>query len=160
VLANAATGSPDAVPSLLDLVQAKSKLPSWMTAPVDIDATTKTREVALAERPTEREPIRWVSWQDKSRGTAMPTTPGSPFVQSLFNSPAPVPLIKDPYDVLQNTIVFSKEFLRKYFLLWYWASYTALRGFGFEFAAALFVALICMVIGCLTYGVVKAQDES
>jgi len=159
VLANAATGSPDAVPSLLDLVQAKSKLPSWMTAPVDIDATTKTREVALAQRPTEREPVRWVSWQDKNRD-ALPTTPGSSFVQSLFNSPAPVPLIKDPYDVLQNTLVFSKEFLRKYFLLWYWASYTALRGFGFEFAAALFVALICMVIGCLTYGVVKAQDES
>ena len=162
VLANAATGSPDAVPSLLDLVQAKSKLPSWMTAPVDIDATTKTREVALAERPTERQPVRWVSWQEKQRGASMPTTPGSPFVQSLFNSPtpAPVPLIKDPHDVMHNSLVFSKEFLRKYFLLWYWASYTALRGFGFDFVVALFVALVCMAIGCLTYGIVKAQDES
>lgn len=161
VLANAATGSPDAVPSLLDLVQAKSKLPSWMTAPVDIDATTKTREVALAQRPTEREPVRWVSWQEKNRG-ALPTTPGSPFVQSLFNSPASasVPLIKDPYDVTRNAVVFSKEFVRKYFLLWYWASYTALRGFGFDFVVALFAAMVCMVIGGLTYGVVKAQDEA
>ena len=162
VLANAATGSPDEVPSLLDLVQAKSKLPSWMTAPVDIDATTKTREVVLAERPTEREPVRWVSWQEKSRGAALPSTPASPFVQSVFSQPAtpPIPLIKDPHDVMANAIVFAKEFLRKYFLLWYWFSYTALRGLGLDFVAALFAALVCMVIGCFTYGIVKAKDES
>lgn len=166
VLANAATGSPDEVPSLLDLVQVKSKLPSWMTAPADIDATTKTREVVLAERPTEREPVRWVSWQEKSRGSSMPTTPGSPFLQSVFSSPTPapdplipVPLIKDPYDVMRNSVVFSKDFLRKYFLLWYWASYTALRGFGSDFGVALLAALVCMLIGCLTYGIVKAKDE-
>jgi hypothetical protein len=160
-LASAATGAPDEVPSLLDLVQVKSKLPSWMTAPVDIDATTKTREVAL-ERPSEREPVRWVSWQEKNRGASMPTTPGSPFLQSVFSSPAapPVPLIKDPHDVMVNTVVFSKEFLRKYFLLWYWASYTALRGLGFDFGVALLLALICMVLGCITYGIVKAKDES
>jgi len=162
VLAGAATGAPDEVPSLLDLVQAKSKLPSWMTAPVDIDATTKTREVVLAERPTEREPVRWVSWQEKSRGTPLPTTPGSPFLQSVFSSPtpAPIPLIKDPNDIIANTVIFSKEFLRKYFLLWYWASYTALRGLGLDFGIALFAALICMLIGCLAYGGVKAEEES
>lgn len=162
VLANAATGSPDEVPSLLDLVQAKSKLPSWMTAPVNIDATTKTREVVLAERPTEREPIRWVSWQEKSRGTPLPTTPGSPFLQSVFSTPtpAPIPLIKDPHDIMTNAVIFSKEFLRKYFLLWYWASYTALRGLGVDFGVALVGALICMVIGCLAYGGVKAEEES
>ena len=163
VLANGAMGPPDAVPSLLDLAQAKSKLPSWMTAPVDIDATTKTREVALAERPVEREPVRWVSWQDKGRaGAATPTTPGSPIVQSLFSSPqaAPISPIKDPHDVIGNALIFSKEFMRKYFLLWYWASYTVLRGFGFDFGIALFGALICMVIGCLAYGCVKAEEES
>ena len=162
VLASAATGSPDEVPSLLDLVQAKSKLPSWMTAPVDIDATTKTREVVLAERPTEREPVRWVSWQEKNRGTPLPTTPSSPFVQSVFSSPAaaPIPLIKDPNDIIANTVIFSKEFLRKYFLLWYWASYTALRGLGLDFGVALLAALFCMVIGCLAYGGVKAEEES
>ena len=163
VLANGATGSPNDVPSLLDLVQAKTKLPSWMTAPANIDATTKTREVALAERPAEREPVRWVSWQEKSRGgAAMPSTPGSPFVQSLFSTPAPAPLspIKDPHDVMGNAIIFSKEFMRKYFLLWYWASFTVLRGFGFDFGIALLFALICMVIGGLAYGCVKAAEES
>jgi serine/threonine protein kinase len=165
VLANGATGAPDQVPSLLDLVQAKSKLPTWMTAPVDLDATTKTREVVLAKPRTEREPIRWVSWQEKSRGPAMPTTPGSPFLQSVFSSPAQAPAsaapaIKDPHDLMSNTYVFSKEFVRKYFLLWYWASYMAIRGFGFEFDIALGVALICMLIGCVTYGIVKAREES
>ena len=92
----------------------------------------------------------------------MPTTPGSPFVQSLFSTPAPaaIPLIKDPYDVMGNAIVYSKEFMRKYFLLWYWASYTVMRGFGFDFGISLFGALICMVVGCFTYGVVKAREEA
>lgn len=165
VLENGATGAPDQVPSVLDLVQVKSKLPSWMTAPADIEATPKTREVVLAERPSQREPVRWVSWQEKSRGPSMPTTPGSPFLQSVFSAPqaAPVssaPVIKDPHDVMGNSIVFSKEFVRKYFLLWYWASYTAMRGFGFDFAVALFGGLVCMIIGCFTYGVVKAREES
>ena len=164
VLSTAATGLPDQAPSVLDLVQAKSsKLPSWMTAPVDIEATTKTREVATQVR-SDREPVRWVSWQEKSRGVSMPKTPASPFLQSVFSSsqaaPPVVPLIKDPHDVMGNAIVFSKEFMRKYFLLWYWASYTAMRGFGFDFPIALFAALACMIIGCFTYGVVKAREES
>ena len=163
VLANAATGSPDEVPCLLDLVQAKSKLPSWMTAPVDLDGTTKTREVAM-QAPVQRDPIRWVSWQEKSRRKSTPMTPGSPFYQSVFSpaaAPVPqVPLITDPYDVTGNTMVFAKEFVRKYFLLWYWAGYTALRGFGFAFPTSLFVALICMFIGCITYGCIKAREEA
>jgi hypothetical protein len=164
VLANGATGAPDQVPSVLDMVQAKSKLPTWMTAPVDLDATTKTREVVLAEPRAERDPIRWVSWQEKSRGPSMPTTPGSPFLQSVFSAPAPAPApispIKDPHDLMGNTYIYGKEFVRKYFLLWYWASYTALRGFGFEFDVTLFAALVCMLIGCATYGIVKAREES
>src|SRR6185503_13918475 len=135
--------------------------------PADIDATAKTREVVLAEPRSEREPIRWVSWQEKSRGASMPTTPGSPFLQSVFSSPpsaataGPVrPLITDPHDVMGNAVVFSKEFVRKYFLLWYWAGYTVMRGFGFDFGVALFAALVCMIIGCLTYGYVKAREES
>ena len=163
VLANAATGSPDEVPCLLDLVQTKSRLPSWMTAPVNLDGTTKTREVAM-QAPAQRDPIRWVSWQEKSRGRSTPMTPGSPFYQSVFSpaaAPAPpqVPLITDPYDVTGNTMVFAKEFVRKYFLLWYWASYTVFRGIGFAFPTSLFVALICMFIGCVTYGFIKAREE-
>src|SRR5215217_1090231 len=110
VLANSATGAPDQVPSLLDLVQAKSKLPTWMTAPADLDATTKTREVISTEPRREREPLRWVSWQEKSRRPSMPSTPGSPFLQSVFSSPpqgaAPSgPLITDPHDVMGNAVV-------------------------------------------------------
>jgi hypothetical protein len=163
VLANAASGAPGEVPSLLDLVEAKSKLPTWMTAPAGIDATTKTREVAM-QAPSEKEPVRWVAWQEKSRGRAMPSTPGSPFVQSLFSANAPatgaVSLITDPHDVTHNAWTFSKEFVRKYFLLWFWASYTVLRGFGFDFGVAIFAALVCMVLGCITFGLVRAIDES
>ena len=46
ILATAAAGPPDAVPHLLDLVQATpSRLPTWMTAPANIEPTLQTREV-------------------------------------------------------------------------------------------------------------------
>jgi len=61
---------------------------------------------------------------------------------------------------MSNAFTFSKEFMRKYFLLWYWASYMAMRGFGFEFDIALFAAFICMLVSCLAYGLVKAREES
>ena len=118
------------------------------------------------QAPAERKPIRWVSWQEKSRGRSMPSTPGSPFLQSVFISPVPPPapapvlVIKDPYDVVGNTMVFGKEFVRKYFLLWYWASYTALRALGLDFGVTLFAALICMFVGCISYGCVKAREAS
>lgn len=115
------------------------------------------------QAPSEREPVRWVAWQDKQqRGPSMPSTPGSPFVQSVFStpaSPAKSP-ITDPHDIDRNAIIFSKEFMRKYFLIWYWASYTLFRGIGFDFGVSLFVALICMIIGCVTFGIVRALDES
>jgi predicted Ser/Thr protein kinase len=159
-LAGAAVGPPENVPSLLDLVQAKSTLPGWMTAPADLDAKTKTREVAAP--PPDGRTIRWIPWQDKNRSsTTVPSTPASSTVQTLFGgSPASPVIIKDPQDVLRNTFIFSKEFLRRYFLAWYWGAYLLLKFMGFSFALSLFVGLFCMAIACLTFGVVKAIEES
>ncbi|HEX6718815.1 MAG TPA: hypothetical protein VF088_17040 [Pyrinomonadaceae bacterium] len=161
VLASAATGSPDEVPSVLDLVKTKSNLPSWMTAPVDIDATTKTREVVPAESPSERRAVRWIPWQEKTRGPSVPTTPSSPHVHSLFSgsaAPAPAAVITDPHDILQNTFVFSKQFMRRYFLTWFWGTYILLHFVGFE--AAFLVALVCIAVGCLVFGIFRAWSES
>ena len=162
VLAEAATGSPNEVPSILDLVKTKTTLPGWMTAPADIDATLKTREVVSATPPESRA-IRWIPWQDKPRGASVPSTPGSATVQSLFSSTPPPPLqttVTDPQDVLGNTITFSKEFVRKYFLVWYWGAYILLKFLGFGFFLSVFAALVCLALGCLTFGFVRAIDES
>jgi len=45
---------PGAVPYLLDLVNVKSSLPSWMKVPLDLEAKTKTREVIQAEPTAHR----------------------------------------------------------------------------------------------------------
>lgn len=162
VLASSATGQPTDVPCLLDLVTTKSTLPTWMTAPVDLDATTKTREVISTELPADRRSVRWVRWQERNRETPLPATPSSSMLTSIFNAGTtpPVPAVRDPNDVWRNTIFFSKEFLRKYFLLWYWAAFLLLNFLGIHFFLGIFVTLACLTIGCFTYGFVRAFDES
>jgi len=161
VLANAANGSPDEVPSILDLVNTKNSLPGWMTAPADIDTTPKTREVVSAEPPPESRTIRWIPWQDRARGPSVPSTPTSATVQTLFSSaPLHPAAVKDPHAILQNTFMFSKEFVRKYFLIWYWGAYILLKFIGFDFLLSVFASLVCLALGCLTFGLVRAIDES
>lgn len=161
VLAEAATGEPAKVPYLLDLVKTKAGLPSWMTAPADIDATTKTREVVRTEPALGPKKPRWTPWQERMRGPTVPSTPSSSTVQTLFGgAPAAAAIVRDPTDLFGNTIFFSKEFLRKYFLIWYWAAYVLLKFLGFDFLVSLFAATVCLTIGCLTFGLVRALDES
>lgn len=158
VLADAATGSPKEAPCLLDLVTTKSGLPSWMTAPVDLDATTKTREVVPTGPPIAARTARWIPWQDRSRTHSIPSTPSSATVQTLFGATPPASLVHDPNDVGNNIVFYSKEFLRKYFLIWYWAAYVVLKFIGFDFFVSMFIALLCMAVVCLTVGLVRAID--
>jgi serine/threonine protein kinase len=160
VLAEAAVGQPAEVPSVLDLVQAKTGLPGWMTAPADIDATTKTREVARTQPPLEPKTARWTPWYERSRGPAVPASPSSATFQTLFGATPPAAAtVRNPNDVLGNTIFYSKEFVRKYFLIWYWAIYLVINFIGFDFLVSLFIALVCLSIGSLTFGLVRAIDD-
>ena len=160
VLAGAATAQPTEVPYLLDLVKTKSALPAWMSAPADLDATTKTREVIPAELPTERRNVRWIPWQEKSRGPSLPSTPTSTVFTSIFGGAPPPRSVSDPDDVIHNTVFFAREFVRKYFLLWYWAVYILLNLLGIHFVLALFIGFICLGIGCVIYGFIRALDEA
>jgi serine/threonine protein kinase len=161
-LAGAAAGPPEDVPSVLDLVKTRTSLPAWMTAPADLDAKMKTREAAASALPPDNRTIRWIPWQEKNRSSkTVPATPSSSTVQTLFGAGTPaVPIVKDPQDVLRNTFIFSKEFLRRYFLAWYWGAYLLLKFVGFGFFISLFVGLFCLAIACLTFGVIKAIEES
>jgi hypothetical protein len=161
VLADAATGSPNETPSVLDLVTSKTSLPTWMTAPADIETAPKTREVVSAQPPAESRTIRWIPWQERTRGSSVPSTPSSATVQTLFSSKPQSPTqLKDPQDVIWNTFTFSKEFVRKYFLVWYWGAYILLKFLGFGFFLSVFAALLCLALGCLTFGFVRAIQES
>lgn len=158
-LAEAATGDPSAAPSVLDLVKTKTALPTWMTAPVGLEAATKTREVVRTEAPHERRTARWMPWQDKSREPAYPITPSSEF-QSVFSGGAvpQSPKVRDPFAVAENTIHYSKEVLRKYFLIWYWAAYILLDFLGFDLFLSVFVALVVLMVVCFGVGLVRAID--
>ena len=160
-VAEAATAQPSAVPSLLDLVTTKTALPTWMTAPVNLDATTKTREVVRTEAPHERKTIRWMPWQDRAREASLPITPSSAF-QSVFSvgSGQRKTKVRNPFAVAENTIHFSKEFLRSYFLISYWAVYVLLDFIGLNLFLSLFVALICLAVTCFGVGLVRAIDEA
>jgi serine/threonine protein kinase len=159
-LATAATAQPTESPHLLDLVKTRSALPTWMTAPVDLDATPKTREVIPAELPSERRNVRWIPWQEKHRGASVPSTPSSTMLTSIFGAVPPPPSnVRDPNDVFHNTFFFASQFVRKYFLLWYWGIYILLNLLEFHFVLALFVDFICLGIGCIIYGFIRAFDE-
>jgi hypothetical protein len=160
VLADAATGSPAEVPCLLDLVQTKTGLPSWMTAPANLDTATRTREVVLAEPAYSQKSVRWISWQDRNRGPSIPQTPSSGTVQTIFQGTAAAPVVLDPNALARNTVYYSKDFLRRYFLLWYWAAYVVLKFMGFDFFVSIVVALICLSLACIAFGLAKAIDVS
>jgi hypothetical protein len=162
VLADAAAATPASVPRLLDLVHTVSRLPSWMTAPVDLEATTKTREVARTDALTDTRSARWVSWQEKQKQRTMPTTPSSPSYQTIFSGSAPArpPSLRDPNAIAENTIAFAKDLFRGGFVWWWWALFLLFQ-FGGSFALLdLFVAILLVALVCLAYGLFRAVQEA
>ncbi len=162
VLVAAASGEPQNVPCLLDLVDVKNGLPSWMTAPLNLEPQTKTREVKI-DPSLGREHPRWIPWTAKSKYSSVPATPPSSTVQTLFGGPAAPALakmskIKDPLAVWKNTPIFGKEMLGRTFILWYWGIYVFLNLFGLNLFSSLAIGLLCATIACLVYGYVRAQQ--
>ena len=161
VLAQAAAEPPASVPRLLDLVHTVSRLPSWMTAPLDLEATTKTREVARTPAIADTRSARWTSWQEKQKQTPLPTTPSSPQYQSIFSggtAKAPVP--RDPNAIAENTIIFAKDLFRGGFVWWWWALFLLFQ-FGGSFAVLdLVVAVLLVALVCLAYGLFRALQEA
>jgi predicted Ser/Thr protein kinase len=161
VLANAASGSPNAVPRLLDLVQAPSRLPAWMTAPNDLETETKTREVARAEAPADTRTARWSPWQETSKERPMPTSPASNSVQSVFSANAGAALApRDPNKIADNSFFYAREFFRHYFFWWYWGAYVLFQFSGLGFTFGFFVATLTMTIWAMVWGVYKATELS
>ena len=83
----AALASPEATPALTELVSRKTKLPSWMVAPLDIEVSERTREATPAEvAALSAEAAQWTPWQSGRSVRPMPVSPGSNAVQSVFSN--------------------------------------------------------------------------
>jgi hypothetical protein len=161
VLANAAAGPSNAVPRLAELVQAPSRLPSWMTAPADLEATTKTREVARVDSLANSRGVRWMPWQDRQKQQTVPATPSSSTVQTIFGAGgAPAALAsRNPHFIGRNSMYFAKEFFRGHFFWWYWGVYLLFQFGGLGAGLSLLAAVLCVTIACLTYGLFRALEE-
>jgi hypothetical protein len=162
VLATAASGPPASVPRLVDLVNAPSRLPSWMTAPIDLETTAKTREVVRTDALADTRSVRWLPWQDKEKQRSVPATPSSSTVQTIFGTGgSTLPAIaRDPDQIAQNTLHFAKEFFRGHFFWWYWGVYVLFQFGGLGAGLSFLAAVFCVTIACLTYGLFRALDES
>lgn len=159
-LANAASGPPDSVPRLLQLVQAPSRLPAWMTAPADLETETKTREVARQQAPAETRTARWLPWDEKTKERPMPSSPSSTSVQSVFSTSGTgaLPVRRDPAKVFQNSFSYAGQFFRQYFFWWYWGAYILFQFSGLGFTVGFFVASLVMMLCSFAWGVYKATE--
>lgn len=153
VLAESAAGEPQKVPRLLDLVKTKSGLPPWMTAPADLEAKTTTREIVRDVLTVPQ--ARWGN-RKKGRDSTVPHAPITTTFTTLFSA-APVS-VRDPSDIAGNTIFYAKE-AAPYFLALFWLTYLVLSFLGFDFLIAVFTAILCVSVGCLTFGMLRSLDE-
>jgi len=161
VLAKAAAGPPASVPRLEQLVDGPSRLPSWMNAPVDLETTTKTREVVRTDALTDRRDVRWLPWHERPKQQPLPMTPASSSSQTIFNtgSVPPGPVVRNPDRVAANTFYFGKEFFRGHFFWWYWGVYVLFQFGGLTAGASLLATILCVTFACLLYGLYRAIEE-
>ena len=167
VLELSAQVDPAMVPSLLDLVSTKSKLPSWMTAPLDLEITERTREAPRPDATQAGSPYpRWTPWQAK-RPRPIPVTPGSFAVQSVFSETGMVrpaqtqrSISTDPTQVGRNAVKYARDLLGKTFLWWYWGLYLVLKMLGMEYLYSLILMSLLVAVASLAYGFVRALQES
>lgn len=160
ILATAAAGPPDAVPHLLDLVQSStSRLPTWMSAPSDMEPTLQTREV-VHEAPVLARPPRWGPHDQQSKGRSVPASPASDTLQTIFTTPsgATIAAVKDPYAVAGNTFQFAKETFQHHFFWWYWGFFVLFGLGGFGLGESFFASTFAVAVVCLIVGLYKAVD--
>lgn len=166
ILETAAKSDPSKVPSLLELVSAKSKLPAWMTAPVGFDVIGKTREVQPV-KSAATETTAWTEWK-QHRDKWMPQSPGSNTVQSVFsgappaqNSSVAITPSTDPLAVRKNALAYmrAKHPLGKWTGLWCVVFYNTLTLLGLPFGFALLVGIITFLVIPLLYGFNRALKE-
>jgi hypothetical protein len=166
ILETAAKSDPSKVPSLLELVTAKSKLPAWMVAPIGADVIGKTREVQPVKNAATPATPAWTTWE-QHRDRAMPQSPGSHTVQSVFsgtppaqNSAIAVSPPTNPSQIGKNTLIYAREFsARKKLVWWYIGLYNVFNVVGEMGWNSIFIALLPLIFIALIYGFNRALKE-
>jgi hypothetical protein len=168
----AARSAPAHAPRLTDLVGAGSRLPTWVNAPLDIDVTGRTREVARAA-VLGREHAA-TPWPPQRPWRAAPSTPRSANTQSIFsatahaitNAAAQVAPPRDPADVRGNTLYYAKAlFGNSYGYIWWIPLHNFLLGdvwgaLGAGPVGGMLISFIFILALFACYGFFRAVYES
>lgn len=168
----AAQNNPAAVPSVLELVKRKGKLPSWMVAPMDIEIAGRTREATPDETAALNAATQqWTPWQPQRSTRPLPSSPGSNTVQSVFSTPTAAQAMapahftpSDPSDIARNTLGYAKEAFGKIASLW-WFILFFLRWlpvllFDVTELPAFILTVLFVVFAVFIYGFACAIIES
>lgn len=169
-LMRAARSDPSETPRLTELVGAGSKLPTWVSAPADMEVTGRTREVA---RAAALKGEYATPWPPKQPWRSAPSTPQSANVQSIFNAsgpPAPpVPARvkpRDPADIRGNTLHHAKTlFGNSYGYIWWIPLHNFLLGevwsaFGAGALGGMLISFIFIFALFIFYGFFRAIYEA
>jgi hypothetical protein len=167
VLELSAQVDPAMVPSLLDLVSTKSRLPSWMAAPLDLEIRERTREAPRADPPHPGSAYPgWTPWQAR-HPRPVPVTPGSFAVQSVFSDAGIAQptrtqhsISTDPTQVGRNAVKYARDLLGRTFLWWYWGLYFLLKMIGMEYLYTIILTFFVGVTVSMAYGFVRALQEA
>ncbi len=167
ILETAAKSDPSKVPSLLELVTAKSKLPAWMVAPIGADVIGKTREVAPVKNAATPATPAWTVWEPH-RDRAMPQSPGSHTVQSVFsgtppaqNSSATITQPTNPLEVRKNALAYARALpqIRRWLWFWFVLFFNMSNWVGLPFGYTLLILIMALVVIPLLYGFNRALKE-
>jgi hypothetical protein len=168
VLKEACRAHPSETPPLTELVEVPAgALPTWMTAPAEVEVRNRTREVARAVAVPRPEPEKF--WAEKARERATPNTPAAAGFQGLFNAgaggalsaPSPAPVVRDPSDVAGNTLHYARNvFGNSYGYIWWiplhnfvlrpvWVAFGAGDTVGGMILTFIFIASLLFLYGFL-----------
>lgn len=169
-LKTAALSHPSEAPRLTDLVGAGSKLPTWVSAPADIDVTGRTREVARAAALGREHATPWPPKQPW-RNAPSTQQPGS--MRGVFDASVPLASTvaaqvkpRDPADIRGNTLHHAKTlFGNSYGYIWWIPLHNFLLGdvwgaLGAGPFAGMLVSFLFIFALFVCYGFFRAVYEA
>ncbi|HEY0098809.1 MAG TPA: Ada metal-binding domain-containing protein [Pyrinomonadaceae bacterium] len=159
ILQTAAVSSPVETPNLVDIVSPKSKLPSWMAAPLDLEVQERTREATDFELAPVVAQRLWPPPETQSAAVA-PAVSASP---GILNPATPVASLPshNPLDIRGNTLMYARLLdEHTYIFLWWLLLHRWIAGFwelfGIGYFSAMLLTLLLLIGTFVAYGFVRA----
>lgn len=160
ILETAVMLDPAQTPCIVDLVSPKSKLPSWMVAPVGMEVQERTREATdFAVEPVVYKNL-WAP-EETQAATVAASASAMPSITNTAAAPVSNQPPRNPLDIRTNTVCYARDLAdRSYIYIWglflYRWVFSIFESFGIGIIAAGLLTLLVPIGGFLGYGFVRA----